>query len=200
MRDTLVAILVICGIVGGFYASRLTETAKPQEIVLEAKNLPSTGNDAIAVQKTSDQRVEVRRGGKSQKGVRHGKRTNKKHYQQVKAQREDEGAANNVVTAESVPSIYSEEQQPSGSAALNSSNGGVSATTAPKVVHGVPVEGWVRSHRNSLSPATVTDETGEGMRLFVQCVEVKKRGTTPLSERQCGALSSNESMFYTNYH
>ncbi len=61
-------------------------------------------------------------------------------------------------------------------------------TAAPqKTLHGVPLEDYVLGVQNQL-PKSVPQKAPAGVRVFVQCFEVKKGQTATLSEGECSGL------------
>lgn len=61
-----------------------------------------------------------------------------------------------------------------------------------KVVYGVPVDGFVAKNKNSLA-FPVSEKKPEGVRLFLQCLELKKGQTSELSEQECRAIANRPS-------
>ncbi len=59
----------------------------------------------------------------------------------------------------------------------------------PKVLHGVPVEAWVLSKRNKVNLNKVPPPAPGNLRVFVQCMELKKGETDELTERKCRELA-----------
>ncbi len=57
------------------------------------------------------------------------------------------------------------------------------------VVHGVPLEDFVDAKQNALPMFDVTAGKPNGVRMFVQCMEVKKGNTVNLNERECSELA-----------
>lgn len=58
-----------------------------------------------------------------------------------------------------------------------------------KVVHGVPLEDFIDAKQDALPMYDVTQGKPNGVRMFVQCMEVKKGNTLNLSEQQCAELT-----------
>ena len=63
---------------------------------------------------------------------------------------------------------------------------------APKVVHGVPVAAWTLSRRDSLPMGPTSPAAPEGVRVFLQCMELKKGGPQSLAQSECQALAYRE--------
>lgn len=55
-------------------------------------------------------------------------------------------------------------------------------------MHGVPVQAYLNSKKNSLALGDGTENSDLGMRVFVQCMELKKRGPEYVGPRNCEAL------------
>lgn len=62
-----------------------------------------------------------------------------------------------------------------------------SGKDSQKFVHGVGVEAFVESEKDRLD-YSVTEARPQGVRVFVQCMEVKNKKTNPLSRSECGEL------------
>lgn len=63
-----------------------------------------------------------------------------------------------------------------------------------KVVHGVPLQDFVRGGRNKL-PSEVVADTPNGVRVFLQCMEFKKARPTGLTETECNQLIAKNKRF-----
>jgi len=181
VRESVAALLAVLGIIGGYYVYQTRTTAAVPE---------------VAVQSASPFGAKSRQ---SLKGVPLGKRTNKKHHSSVTSHGKDEGSAVDVATSESVPSIYPQES--SGSAVEKAARDGESeAKTTVSHVGGVPVQGWLRSRRNSLPAGVLAPPPSSGLRVFVDCMEIKGIATQPLSQKECGALAIRPNERASNYH
>ena len=60
------------------------------------------------------------------------------------------------------------------------------------VLHGVPVQAWVLSHRDSIARAVTPDE-GDSLRLFLWCMELKKKRLETVGPKECEALTHKDS-------
>jgi len=131
----------------------------------------------------------------SKTGVRHAKSSNRHQHQQSKNHGQDEGTADYVAEAQELPSIY-QEQSPK--PVVAASDSGVAASDAQKnshrrsprrkVVHGVPVDLWILSKQNSLNVPNEEAPSELGMRVFVQCMELKKKGAEYVGKAECQSL------------
>jgi len=170
MRDTLVAVLFIAGLAGGYFFMRDTASLSPK---LSAQ---------AASQKFTQQRKT---------GVRHDQSANRDESQQSQNYRQDEGDAGQIAEAQSLPSIY-QEQSAGQSAQPTVKSKKIAASRRPprkgKVLHGVPVEAWVLSRQNTFSVPTEEGPSELGMRVFVQCMELKKKGAEYVGQNECQSL------------
>ncbi len=66
---------------------------------------------------------------------------------------------------------------------------GTSKLAKSKVVHGVPLEAFVQGGRNTL-PAEVSPGAPGGVRVFLQCMELRPGNTQNLSEKECKELAN----------
>jgi hypothetical protein len=103
---------------------------------------------------------------------------------QSENRRKNEGATGDFATVESLPSIY-QEKFTKRSVKVSSHN---SDGTKPKVLYGVPVDAWVRSQANSFGMPVSSDVGDLNVRVFVQCMELKKEGAEALTQTQCKPL------------
>jgi len=184
MRDTFIGVLFLVGMICGYLYLRDT-----------ASLVPSGMSMPLAQAKKSVQGKSKSKINQSKTGVRHAKSSNRHQHQQSKTHREDEGSTNHVAEAEELPSIYQEQSPKPGVAASDS---GVAASDSQnisnrrpprrKVVHGVPVDLWVLSKRNSLNVPNEDAPSELGMRVFVQCMELKKKGAEYVGKTECQSL------------
>lgn len=61
-----------------------------------------------------------------------------------------------------------------------------------KVVYGVPTEEWAAERRNALPLRPITPESKDGMRIFVQCMELKKAGPSYVGNEPCNELAKGQ--------
>jgi hypothetical protein len=186
VRDTVVAILVMLGVAGIIY------TAKPFE-----KNKAGASPSSSSVTQTYAARNQLSRTHRNNiehQGDPH-ESTSHRSRQQAESDNEsvgsEEGASSSFEQAQSLPSIYQEEPEHSGPAVSlkeetdseSNENPIVSARPQP-VVYGVPVASWVKYQENQLPTKLELTQT-TGMRVFFNCLEFKKDGTSPLTQKQC---------------
>lgn len=189
MRDTLLGILFLAGIVGAYaYFPRTISTA------------PEVGlNSASAL----SQRPAGKPGRpiNKHKGRQHGERANPGKGKGPEAHRQSEGASVASSEVEGLPSLY--EDEGTGPSVTDSSVAGDPdpiALSKPKpkphrttkVVHGVAVEAWSKSRKDKLPLPVVTADGGSRLRVFFQCMELKDKSAEPLSEKECGRLVARQ--------
>ncbi len=170
MRDTLLGILFIGGIIGGYLYLR------------ETNALVSPG---------MSQRTALQKQQKSETGVRHAKSANNHEHQQSKNHEQDAGASVDLAEAESLPTIYKEQDTKPAAPAVKKFATEVPERRPPrksKFLHGVPVEAWILSKQNAVSMPTEEGPSEIGMRVFVQCLELKKKGSQYVGEEECRQL------------
>jgi hypothetical protein len=105
---------------------------------------------------------------------------------------ESTGSPGDAAEIEKLSSIYAPESGPvpvSTAGITNSdaknSNDSVSPRTA---IPGLPVKAYVQYKKNSIYMPTVTAPTDGGLRVFVNCMEVKPKGLTYTGEHKCETL------------
>jgi hypothetical protein len=183
VRDTFVAILVVGVMVGAYvrFGKHLTlgpEIGRPSKVA------------------TVDQRRGPSPHSRSKQGVMNGEASNRFHTEQAQGHGEDEGAAVDAAEIESLTSIYQgprrKPSRPAGVKAVQENSKFRSPDKpAKKVLYGVPVEDFVLARQDNL-PAPVAADTGEAsVRVFVQCMELKKDGPEGLAERECARLAKS---------
>ncbi len=176
MRDTIIGILLFAAVITGVSYFRSTSSSLPQNPEAEevaASTSQSTENSFSSKKRSikpahKGVRHEVRRYGKSRQAkiARSSERTRSEAYEPD-------------LESQSLPSIYSSQEAESvGFEPESESVRGNEkvAKSAPKTLHGVPVRDWILSRRNSLASEPADPRAAEGMRVFLQCVEVKKKG------------------------
>lgn len=100
-----------------------------------------------------------------------------------------EGDSGSIAETENLNSIYSQNHEVGQTVAYRSK------TRKPKkVVIGVPVEAYVASRRNALGGGDVTAPEELGIRVFFQCMELKKEGPQTLAQRECSQLARTPSL------
>lgn len=189
MRDTFIGVLFLVGMICGYLYLRQTASLIPSEVskpLAQAKSQPGKSQSKFNQRKT---------------GVRHAKSSNRHQHQQSKNHGQDEGTANHVAEAQELPSIY-QEQSPEAVVAGSSVAGVAQPTSVAaeastnsnrrpprrKVVHGVPVDLWVLSKQNSLNVPNEEAPSELGMRVYVQCMELKKQGAKYVGKSECQSL------------
>lgn len=141
----------------------------------------------------------------SRKETRH---ESKRHFANPNAQRtrhrEDEGSSISADEIESIASIYQDqegqrEQQPE--SAVSATNNELPKSRPISPIPGVKVAAWVRSNSNHLKTDVPDPRIGAGMRVFVNCVELKKKGASPLEQRECDrVLAKKDTVEKTSNH
>ena len=109
--------------------------------------------------------------------------------------RSEEGDSDSFEQAQSLPSIYQDEELESTRSAVNLEDeiNSESDENFPKrqkqpVVYGVPVASWLKHSKNQL-PSKVEAPTQQGVRVFFNCMELKEDRTAPLSQKECKEIA-----------
>ncbi len=107
----------------------------------------------------------------------------------------EEGGSSSFEQAESLPSIYQDEELESTRSAVNledeiNSESDENSPNRQKqpVVYGVPVASWLKHSKNQL-PSKVEAPTQQGVRVFFNCMELKEDRTAPLSQKECKEIA-----------
>ncbi len=112
-------------------------------------------------------------------------RTSHQHDLETESARSDEGAASDATEAQKLDSIYSGKEPHSQSSVVANSE----ARQVPeKVIHGVPINSYLQNHKNMLGYPAVSEDTSAAMKVYLQCMEVKKKGLHYTGEKECERL------------
>jgi len=165
MRDTLIMVAIL-----GLVALGLAEFKKYEIPFPTLKSTAKAGRDQKKISNNNS-------------GVKH-EGTGHQHDFETQSAGSDEGFASNAEEGEKLPTIYSGQESDSQS----SVNDSEPRKKAEKVVQGVPLESFVLSHKNSLGLSAVVEDTSPSMRVYVQCMEVKKKGLEYTGQEECQRL------------
>jgi hypothetical protein len=216
VRDILLGLLLLAVVAGAYTLYRRSQSAVSAETTPVTAATPAAGADGKRASAPTSAKSRDREGsigsaasqggfgvarsrGRN-KGAIDGTRTNRNAVKQTANPRSGEGATVAAAEAAGVPSLYEEQTgrsaEPaeliSGSDTNTAAVSSQTAATAPekkKVLYGVPVQAWLLSRRNALSVPAVGDRPPPGLRVFLQCWEMKKHGPKSLDERECGELA-----------
>lgn len=190
MRDTVIAIMVLLGATGIYFGVKHYQK-NGQVLQLSSKsNHPSTSS-----------RKKLSRNSKSKPlhQGEHNESASHRSRQQVESDIEsigsEEGGSSSFEQAESLPSIYQDEESELSGSAVDleekiESESHESTADKPKqpVVYGVPVASWLKHNKNRLA-SKVELKNPSGVRLFINCMEIKKEGTQALTQRDCKQIA-----------
>jgi hypothetical protein len=182
VRDTLIALLFVIGIILGYRYFRAIDSLAPGI---------SPGGTPMAKAGRSSTPSKTHN---HNKGVQDGKGTaDQSDAQAAQDRRENEDGAGNLAEASHLPSIYQEqepepESDPAGRV-NDPESSGKAGKKAAKVVHGVPVQAYVLAQKDKVSTGTVPAEAPSGIRVFLQCMELKNHGPESLDQRDCQHLA-----------
>ena len=191
MRDTLIGLVMLVVAAGGYLAlKKMGPTGPMASPVLASKPVTS------ATQTSRRQKPAI-------EGARHGKKSHRDDdTSQIADSGQDEGASGDASQTASFTSIYQEPENTEPRSAVansetfskdssgtkSSSKKHLKTASQKKVLHGVPVQAYVNLMKNNLSLREVPQNSDLGMRVFVQCMEIKRRGPEYVGPRDCEAL------------
>jgi len=190
VRDTIIAILVLLGTTTVYFA---TKHNQKENVVL---NTSSKFNTYSA---SSRKRISQTKNLKTLHQGEHNESASHRGSQQVESDIEsngsEEGASSSFEQAQSLPSIYQDEEPELSGSAVNledeiESVSNENTVKKPKqpVVYGVPVASWLKHNKNRLASKTELQKS-TGVRLFFNCLELKKEGTQPLNPKECKEIA-----------
>lgn len=64
------------------------------------------------------------------------------------------------------------------------------ASESARVFHGVPVDAWVASRKDSVNLNKVAPPAPANLRFFLQCMELKEGYANELKEKECRELAA----------
>lgn len=178
MKDTFLALALIGGVVGGYF------------YLTDGQLAPEVGRPSVEARKDFVWK-NVGPGTKhGRKGGRYGKGSDSSHADQAQGFGAGEGIAGNDSEIEGLTSIYPVKKRAGESRSAKVAANGKSARAAKKrkVVHGVAVEAWAAAQQNRIALHGKPQAPPKGLRVFLQCMELKKQGPEALNQRQCESL------------
>lgn len=111
---------------------------------------------------------------------------------------DDSTSAFEATTTEKLPTIYSEQRfkqqaidSSDGEGASSSFSKSSTSEARPKVVHGVPLKAFAKSQEFNIAHAPVSAPAKSGLRVFLQCMELKSKGSELLEKNECASLLTN---------
>lgn len=189
MRGTFIAGLFILGASGAYIALN------------HFHQLPSTSHSSSKFAKLSASRKKPTLSKKNKllhQGEQHESPSHRSRQQvepDLESIESQEGASSSFEQAQSLPSIYQDKElEPTGSAVnlgeeiSTESDENLNEAQKQPVVYGVPVASWLKHAQNQL-PHRIDLKQPEGMRLFFNCMEIKKGGTQALSQKECKEIA-----------
>ncbi len=186
MRDTVIAVLVLLGTSGIYFVAKHFQNKG---------NISSTSSKLLSPSAASRKKLSRIKNSKQIHQGEQNESASHRGRQQVESDIEsvgsEEGASSSFEQAQSLPSIYQDEEPENSGSAVDlendmSSEGNESAVDKPKqpIIYGIPVASWLKHQKNRLAPRVeLTHPTG--MRLFFNCMEIKKDGAQTLNQRDC---------------
>ncbi len=183
MRETIPYIVLLGALTTGYVAIKnrnATTSTEAQQNVLATYPKPTS----IIYKKTKPHYVS--------KGVKHeGRSSITASNTQSTSSRKNEELADATTEIESLTSIYENHK----GRHRESVKTKLDLSAQPKSpIHGVKVAAWIASKENQV-PTTIADPTlGDGLRVFFNCMELKKQGPKVLNDHDCEAIASRESV------
>lgn len=184
MKDTLYIAGFVAVVVGFWFYLQKTDfgTPNPANAVLSQQNFTQT--PASNGSKGNEGRRQTHDSATASNGATEG----------------DSGSASEV---EGLPSIYSPKHEAVKQAAKQNARGrkgklakksrgkaGKVASNGKKMIHGVPLDQWIEWNKNRLRLGEVPSENDGGLRLFVQCMEIKKGASQAVTQAECKKLTA----------
>lgn len=125
------------------------------------------------------------------------KHESKRHFPTPDAQRprsgEDEGTSISTDEIESLASIYQNQE---GRKSYESESVGspeeLHESQSRSPIPGVKIAAWVRSNQNRIHTEIPDPKVGSGMRVFLNCVELKKKGMSPVDRQDCAQVLAHK--------
>jgi len=180
VRDTIITVLILGGLVSGYMYYTEGGIIGPQ---VGTPFQGSTTLPNIEADKGMDAYVNA------SQGVQNDYESDQGNFDQDADSTEDEGSADQVAKSKSLYSIYKRKKesritQPSDRHQKSNHQ----KKSKSKVVHGVPVEDWVLAQQDNILLPAVSPNAEDGLRVFFQCLEIKRKGPEYLEKNECKAL------------
>ncbi len=175
MRDSLIALLFLTAFFGGYYYAR------------------KSGYGFIGMNATFSQK------GSKTKGEIHDSKSNLRTGESAKGDGiqghgQGEGASVDGSEAEGLPYIYATQEyakrrkQPRSEPPLKSNDDSLERAPQRPSITGVPVDDWVLAQRDSIHYSYLEEPADLSMRIFVQCMELKRKHLEYLGADGCQDL------------
>lgn len=169
MRDTLITITLLGAVIGGYF------------YFTDGRIAPNIGKPAASTPSQAFVWENQSNGGKNDR--RHQKSGRGQGEADFQSGEIDSGDREEI---QRITSIYPAQKR-SRSAKLGKS-GTAGTRKQRKVVHGVPLQAFAESQRDRIDFKSVPGPNKEGLRVYLQCMELREKGTTPLQENECDRL------------
>lgn len=100
-----------------------------------------------------------------------------------------------VAEVDHLPHLYEAEESELGLSVEEDSEDLVASeqSTASPVIAGVPVAAWVQTQKNKLKDAEVSGPAPSGLRLFLGCMELRKKASHTVEKENCEKLLAKDS-------
>lgn len=184
MKETLFTLAMIGGIaVGAYYYFDEHGTLAPRIPI-------ASSSSEKKAEEPFQWKNESLKHAQHAKGARAHEKTNQIHSQSIEGTDSNEGSSVGLTKTASLPTIYSSKSKRAGKrlkARIKAKTASKSKKKEKKIIHGISVEGWALSQQNAL-PSDNYEQGNEGMRVYLQCLELKGHSTKTLDKRDCNKL------------
>ena len=174
MRDSILAVAFVAATFGGIHY--LKRTGVIQGWFPSGQSVSQPSNSFITAK-------EVKKG----QGVKHDKKPGRYHDPEAEDHGQAEGASGDGPEAQDLTSIYHQKRSARPRATVGSEEKMGGGKTA-KVIHGVPVQAWIASREDSLSLSAADAKDDGALRVYLQCLELKKKGPEYIGPKECDSL------------
>ena len=136
------------------------------------------------------------------RGAKH-ENLSKRHGVKAARARSHSRASRPLDEGKKLPSIYSSQKaqrpEPAVTAEGEEESEDSQSLVQDTVVHGVPVQAWAQSKQNHLNTEVPDPNAGSGMRFFVGCLEMKKKGAR-FEQKDCQAMIAQSTDTISKYN
>jgi len=182
MRDTIIGLVVLLSVIGGYFSFRTKTEQTTLNQQSQAAPLELSSNTYSRIKKSPPKISHL-----SKRITRKVIHESTKHSQSKQNQNDGyhQGSRGETSEVEKLPSIYEDQEERVSQ---------IDSSESTKSVYGVPVNAWVLSHRNSIKTVSSDPRLAQGVRVFVGCVELKKEGAKELTKGDCARIASTNRM------
>jgi len=180
MRDSVITFGIFGILIGGFIGLRNHQVNSKTKIASPAK---------------SSSQHTVSKNNQNILGESQHESSNYRRHEQNWSSESRTRTSGEVAEVDHLPHLYEAEESELGLSVEEGSDDLIASEqpAASPVIAGVPVAAWVRSHKNEIKNFEVSGPAPSGIRLFLGCMELKKKASQTVEKENCEKLLAKDS-------